>query len=222
MELNNLIINVAIGGWYHKGQKRLLKSLKNNFDGDIITWCEEFPNDNYNKENAYNCKAAAFEEVLNKGYKNILWLDSSVWAVNNVQPIFDIIERDGYYFIDNGYNCAQTCSDACLNYYKISRDLAETYKEVASGIFGVSLQSEIGWKFIERLIKGCKDGASNGSRLHDNQSEDERFLFHRQDQSVASIVLAKMGLKPNDTWGNLCEYDSNNLKGKTILTLKGM
>lgn len=220
--MKNLIINVAIDYWYPKAQKRLLESLKNNFGGTVLHWTNEFPNDNFNKENLYNCKASAFEQVINKGYDNILWLDCSVWAVNKVQPIFDIIEKDGYYFLNNGYNCAQTCSDKCLEYYRITRDVAETYTEVATGIFGVSLKTDIGWKFIEKFIEGCKEGAADGSRLHDGQSKDERFLFHRQDQSVASIVLARMGLKPNDNWGGICEYNPDKVTDKTIFTLRGM
>ena len=38
-------------------------------------------------------------------------------------------------------------------------------------------------------------GLSKGSRLHDNQSSDKRFLFHRQDQSCLSLAIWGLGLK---------------------------
>ena len=70
------IINVAIGGVtlkqkryiYH--QKKLGKSLAKHFDGDFLSWTT-FPNNNYNKENPYNIKAAAFEEAIKNYFEKI-------------------------------------------------------------------------------------------------------------------------------------------------------
>ncbi len=221
---DNVIINVALDYWYPKGQARLKESLyKVGYEGDILTWTNEWPKGGYNQQNAYNCKAAAFERAIEAGYKNILWLDCSVWAIKDITDIFTAIDQDGFYMIDNGYNCAQTCSDTCLKYFNVTRDNAEKMREVASGILGISMGKSVGVRFIDRFIQGCKDGAADGSRLHDNQSKDPRFLFHRQDQSVASIVLAQMGHRPNDTWGNLVEYDPKKVvPSKTVLTLQGM
>lgn len=197
------VINVAIGGHYPGEQKRLGDSLKeHNFDGDFLTWTD-FPNNNYNKQNRYNCKAAAFEEVLKRGYTQILWLDAPAVLRKPLTPIFDKISTDGYCTILNhSYNCAQTCSDKCLEYYGISRDKAETFQEHASGIIGINYNHPNGKKLLDMFIKGCKEGACDGSRLHDNQSSDKRFLFHRQDQSVLSMAANIIGLPPNEHWNS--------------------
>ena len=217
--IKKCIINVAIGDGYRIEQIRLGKTLKEHeFDGDFLTWTD-FANDNYNKENRYNCKAAAFEEALKQGYTQLLWLDCPAIAIKNIQPIFDKIHSDGYYTIQNhDYNCAQTCSDKCLEYYNISRDTAETFQEHASGVIGINYDNPKGKKLLDMFIKGCKDGAADGSRVHDNQSSDKRFLFHRQDQSVLSITANIIGLPPNEFWNSgLVAYHKISVIPKTII-----
>ena len=194
------IINVAIGGRYPKEQQRLGNSLKKYFDGDFLNW-SEFPNDNFNKENKYNAKASAFEEAIKMGYTQILWVDSPVVALKSLNPIFNSIEENGYLTMKNdAYNCAMSCSDACLKYFNVTRDDAERMQEHAGGIIGVDITNPKGRKLIELFIQACKDGACDGSRDHDGQSSDPRFKFHRQCQSVLSLAANTLGLPYTMEW----------------------
>lgn len=203
------VINVVIhkpGLNYIQKQQRLGETLKeHNFDGDFLNW-NEFPNKNYNVKNAYNCKAAAFEEALKLGYTEILWLDAAAVIVKPIEPFFDKIKEYGYYILESNYNCAQTCSDKCLNYYNISRDQAETFMDKPSGVIGIDYNNPKGKALLDMFIIGCKEGACDGSRLHDDQSSDKRFLFHRQDQSVLSISANILNLPPIDKFENLVAY----------------
>lgn len=222
MESSNkaCIINVALGGWYPQGQNRLVKSL--NFHGwnwDVLTWTD-WPNDNYDKSCPYNVKAAAFEEAINQGYTHILWLDCSVWAVKDPNPIMDIINNEGYYIGQSGYNCAQTCSDKCLDYFEVTRDEAETMMDCHSGVMGVYTSNPTAKEFIEKFIQAGKDGAFLGSRLHNGQSEDPRFLFHRQDQSAASIISSKLEMKLS-IFGEMVAYYPEKIDN-VIFALRGM
>jgi hypothetical protein len=194
---------VAIGGHYPHQQKRLGETIKEHgFDGDFLTWTN-FPNDEYFKGNPYNCKASAFEEAIKRGYTQILWLDAPAVVRRSLDPIFDKITNDGYFTISNDkYNCAMTCSDKCLRYYLISRDIAETFQDHAGGIIGIDYNHPNGRKLLDMFITGCKEGACDGSRLHDKQSSDPRFLFHRQCQSVLSMSANIIGLPPNNFWNN--------------------
>jgi hypothetical protein len=175
------------GQLYPAKQERLCRSLKPRFKGKILRW-SEFPNNNYDKAYPWNIKAAACEEAMKQGYKQILWLDAPIVAVRDISPVFDLIKKHGYLTMQNGvWNCAQTVSDACLSYFNVSRDEAEKISECQSGIMGFDLNNPKGKALLEKFIQAHKDGAGNGSRFHDNQSSDPRFKFHRQDQSVLSL-----------------------------------
>jgi hypothetical protein len=202
------VINVILGNktpkqrGYVAQQQQLRDSLAEHFDGTFLSWTE-FPNDNYDTANPYNAKAAAFEEAMKQGFTQILWVDAPVVARNDLSPLFDRMEKDGYLLIKNhSWNCAQTVSDACLNYFDISRDEAEKVQEIASGVMGIDTENPKGKKLIDAFIQACKDGAANGSRHHNNQSQDQRFRFHRQEQSVLSMIAYKQGLKHTLSWNN--------------------
>ena len=216
------IINAALGSWYPQGQKRLKQSLiYHGFNWDILTW-NNWPNNNYNKDCNYNVKAAAFEEAISQGYTHILWLDASVWAIKDPNPIFDIINEDGYYFWSNGYNCAQECSDDCLDYFEVDRDLAETWKIASTSMFGVNITNPVGIEFIDRFIQSAKDRVFEGSRFHDGQSLDYRFMHHRQDQSAASIILNQLGCKIHDAGTYSMYAGSYEIPESVIYLMRGM
>lgn len=218
-----VVINACVGeGWYPKGSERLKNSLVHHgWAGDVLQWINEWPNDNYDKSCPYNVKAAAFEEAINQGYTHILWLDSSVWAIKQIMPIFDIINEDGYYFWKSGYNCAQVCSDKCLEYFKTDRNKAEKYKDSSTSMMGVNMANPQGNEFITRWIQSAKDGVFSGSRFHDGQSQDTRFLFHRQDQSAASMIIGDMNLKMHNP-NRYSAYYETHMNDSVILCMQGI
>ncbi len=219
----DLIVNGSNGmHWYPKGSARLEGSLLGLGWNDYKIF-NEYPGNEFNKDCPYTIKAEIINHVLsNYPVNNILWVDCSVWAIRNPKPIFDIIKSDGYYFFSSGHNAAQTCSDKCLDYFNIDRDKAETFEDCSAGVFGFSMASSTGKEFIYRWLKAAKDGVFKGSRGHDNQSNDPRFLFHRQDQSAATCIIGKMGLKihrPKDH----CMYDIDGEPNENIIfKLRGM
>lgn len=220
MELNKCIITAAKDLWYTDGQKRLVDSLKNNFDGRILQWTNEFPCSGYDEDNIYNIKASALEIAMKLDYDLILWADASMWAVKNVNPIFDVIEHEGFYVESNGFKASQECNDASLKYFGYTRDEADNIPMCSSGLLGINVKHEKGKAFAEAWIKSAKDGIFAGSRLHDNQSEDSRFLHHRQDQSCASLIIYKLGLKIYPL-GTYMDYGPSN-KENLIFNCRGL
>lgn len=214
------IVNVALGGWYEKGQKRLKESLVyHGFAHDIILW-KDWPNDFYSNGCSYNIKAAAFLSASLEGYTHILWCDASVWALKDPQRIFEIIDVEGYYAWSNGYNCAQECNDRSLEYFGVTRDEAENMSCVSSGIIGFNTNNPLGGEMLKKWLQSCEDGIFSGSRNHDNQSQDPRFLHHRQDQSCISLIMGKMGIKIPGA--ELCRYYEPVMPAETIFAIRGM
>jgi len=208
------IINCGVGNWYADGSRRLAKSL--NFvgwAGSTIIHDGTYPPDSCTHEDIpYYMKIATFEEAIRQGFTHILWVDSSFWAVANPVKMFDIISVQGFYFFSSGYNLAQSVNDTALAAVGLSRDEAETVNEYASGCVGIRIDNPNGKKLYERWKQLMDAGLSKGSRLHDNQSSDPRFLFHRNDQSCLSLAAWELGLK-NERGLDMVSYWNNGNPG---------
>lgn len=209
MDLSNnkaVIISAGVGGWYPAGVRRLVRTL--NFEGwggSILTWQDYPPNCPRHDDIPYYFKISAFEEAIKQGFTHILWVDASFFAVKNPMPMFDIINEQGYWFFSSGYNLAQSVSDTALQYVNRSRDDAEKQTEWASGCVGVNLENPEGKKLYDGWKHYMDCGLSKGSRLHDNQSQDPRFLFHRQDQSCLNLAIWDLGIR-NDRVEDMVSY----------------
>lgn len=217
-----MVLNVSVGHWYPKGLKRLMNSLSAcDYAGQMMFWRNALPGLTSFKNNIYTAKPAAFAHAKESGSRYILWVDSSGWAVRDLHPIFNYIKIHGYYLGMSGYNCAQTCNDVCLDYFGINRDQAEKISDCATGVLGIDIESEIGKLFLDKWEQAAYDGVFNGSRAHDNQSSDPRFLFHRQDQSCASIIAHNLEMKLTP-FGELVDYYREDMKQSVVIALRGI
>lgn len=219
---NAVIINCGLGNWYGDGSKRLERSLNYvGWAGNTIIYADEQPPNNIDHIHIpYYMKIATFEESIKRGYSHILWLDSSFWAIKNPMKMFDIINEQGYYFFSTGYNLAQSVNDATLEFCNRSRDDAENQTEWASGCLGINLNNEVGKKLYERWKYYMDSGLSRGSREHDNQSQDPRFRFHRQDQSCLNMAIWDLELK-NDKGTDMIAYFGTGHNEKELIFFIG-
>lgn len=192
------LISCGIGGHYAVGIDRLQRSL--NFvgwGGDTMFW-KDYPEGCPKHEGAgqYNFKLYAFEEAFRKGYTVVLWADASIYAVQNPMPVFDHISEHGLYFFKSGYSLAQTATDNLLKTEGVERDTVDEVSEFATGLVGINIENPKGEEFFKRWKHAMEWGLFAGNRVQDRtDSKDYRFQFSRQDQSAASMVLHKMGVK---------------------------
>jgi len=173
------IINVS-NDKYRKGQDRLEQSLQGNTDADILMFKSEqevgaLPH----SESMYGFKPMAFQKAYDIGYRKILWLDASMYVIKNLEPIFDEIDKKGYFFQDSGWFNRQWTNQETIYYFGTDKG-----KMISSGVLGLDMNTEQGYKFYEQWVTAMKKGLFNGS--HDN---------HRHDQSSASLIIEKMGLE---------------------------
>lgn len=214
-------INVGIGEWYSTGSDRLKGSLiQHGFEGDKLFWKDEWPCNDFCRHCVYTVKASALNQAMKRGYRTIIWGDCSVVAVRNTARFVEKINADGYWIGQSGYNAAQTASDAQLRYFGVDRDWAQAVHDCASGLFGVNLDHDGPRRFAELFVQAGRDMAFHGSRKHDKQSKDGRFLFCRQDQSAASIILGKLGM-PLRPFISECKFVWDRDSGQTF-HLQGM
>lgn len=212
------IVNVGVGGWYPKGSERLRSTLAEvGEDANQFIYIDRLPVGAVpHTENMYAFKAVALQRAANYGYTKLLWLDSSIYARKRLTDIWDKIDRDGYYFVDNGFNLAQTASNRLLNAFGISRDSAEQVPEITTCCFGLDIGTERGLAVLNQFVFAANQGLFNGNRVHDPaDSEDPRFLFCRHDQSALSLIADLFHMKPNGRYGELLAY-RHDVNGEMI------
>jgi hypothetical protein len=207
-----IVVNVGVNAWYAIGSSRLERSLIfNGFPGQMLIYKELYPDGSPNhNDNPYAFKVYAVQEAINRGFQTLLLLDSSFWAIKDITPIFDIIADKGIFGFRTGYNCAQTCSDAALEWAGITRDEAEQLPEIASGAVGLRLENPDGKYVWEKWKEGMELGLFKTNRVHDiKDSSDPRFIHGRQDQSIYSLAIHMRKLIVDDA-DYVAYYNSGN------------
>lgn len=218
-----VIISCGIGGWYKAGIDRLENSLNfNGYAGETIFWRDKYPEGSpSHADNPYAFKIYAFEEAFKKS-RIVLWLDASFWCIKTPHVLFDIVSEFGVFGFRTGYNCAQTCSDAALEWAGFTRDEAEFLPEIASGSVGLNLNNPNGKGVFDLWKQGCELGLFKNNRLRDNaDSSDSRFVHARQDQSIFALAIHKLGLK-FDYVDYVAYYGSGYDKEKCLFFINGL
>lgn len=185
------VVNVSTQK-YRNGQERLYNSLKQYpvsllfFHGEKEIGC--LPH----SQSMYGFKPYAMELARNAGATSVLWLDASMVAIKDISPIFDHIEKHGYFFQDSGWMNNQWTNDATFDYFD-----TDAGPMMSTGVLGLDFNNKLAIQFFEYWMQSCKDGIFNGS--HTN---------HRHDQTCASIIAHKlrMGLTENNTYWNYGKY----------------
>jgi hypothetical protein len=203
-------------GRYQQMQKRQIQSLENvgyletgdigmfNHEEHIHNNCPYHKSDDLNlvaqgKVVPYAFKAWAIMEALKKGYENIIWMDSAIYATKPLNDFIKYIEDNGYVFFDNiGFSIGDYTSDACLNKFNWTRQEAFENKMIMACLMGFNSKNHDAVEFIKRYFEAATDGVSFPGSWHNTNGEvssDMRVKGHRHDQSVASIIIKDLNLK---------------------------
>lgn len=190
-------------GNYMKGLSRLAASLSDKFGGAFLGYVDESsvgaPYHFYKDKpiNPYAFKIYCFRKALKAGYRKILYLDSSVFAVRDVQPAFDIIDRDGYLMQEAGHYLKDWINDEALHYFGISRNALDGVIMYGNaGLLGLDFNTEIARTFFDKWEKSMQAGAFKGD-----------WSNHRHDMACGSMIAWLMNMDKNYVKGDqLLEY----------------
>lgn len=185
--MRSAIINVSTKKFW-PGQKRLISTLQGKTTADLLMYQHEHEvGAPLHRNNSHGFKTAAMMKAKYAGYDLILWLDASMYVIKDLSPIFDQVERDGYFFQDSGWENERWTNESQRKYFGTNKG-----EMISSGVVGINVNHPEGMKFLELWHKAMLDGMFNGS-LQDS----------RQDQTCASLIIYKMGLKiteNNEIW----------------------
>ncbi len=191
--LKRLILNVATGA-YVPGQRRLRRAVTD----PVMYWTDRMPPGSQTHHRMpYGFKAWAIWAARQAGADLILWVDASILPIRSMEPLWALIERQGYWFSRNGFPNGQWCSDAALPLLGITREEAWRQEHVVATAFGLNLRSEIGSTFASEYLRLAQNGSFRGpwTNKDGEASADPRVSGHRHDQTAASVLVHRLGMK---------------------------
>lgn len=165
---------------YKKGQERLIQTLEGKSNADLLMFMgEKSVGAPLHTDNNYAFKVYAIEMARNSGYTSVLWLDASMYVIRDLEPIFKIIEKDGYFFQDSGWTNERWTNKRTTDYFGTNAG-----KQFSSGVLGLDFTNAIAVTFFELWKQAMLDGQFHGSHTD-----------HRHDQAAGSIIAHQMKLK---------------------------
>jgi len=198
---------------YSNCRKRWVETM-NEFKPDNV---DVFCNTDYgtilsptHQENPYAFKVSSFIWARALGYKKILWLDSSCFAIKPLQPLFDIIDNEGSLMQYAGHMCGTWANDNCLKHFNMNRDEAMQKPMYGnSGMLGLNFENDLARQFFEEWQQAMEHGAFKGGWTNEGnvESNDFRCKGHRHDMVCGSIIATRLGM-PYKAGDQILQYGS--------------
>ena len=190
------IVNVATGGNYLIGQRRLNQALLNlNERSEFIFWSELPPGSPSHESIPYGFKITALTEAL-KLADTLLWMDSSIVPLADLTPLWELIEKQGYWFSANyDLMTGPFCSDQAARLVGLTREQLNHVPHVIASAFGMT--RDFAMEFLLHWI-----GMEFKGVFEESGSSDPSFITHRHDQTAASIIAwrLRMNLTQPPMW----------------------
>lgn len=188
MDKKRAIVSFANGrGNYLLGLDRLEQSIARH-GGDAAFFGfrgEELVGAPPHLENPYAFKIYCWQKVISLGYRKILWLDASVAAVAPLDPVWELVEKDGYIMQEAGNSIGRWCNESTLAYFGMSREEAMgLYMYGNAGLLGLNLNFPICREFFDKWRWSMLDGCFIGS-----------WDDHRHDMTCGSIIANRLKMK---------------------------
>ena len=171
----------------------------------IFSWVDSLPPGSpQHDDSPYAFKVYAIRDAARRQEaQTVLWADSSVHVVKRLDPLWGLIESQGYWLSTNDVDentfrtCGEWTCDAALEPLGITREEAFKIPQVVATFFGLDFRHQIAVDFLREWERLEKAGAFKGPWVNTNQeaSVDPRVLGHRHDQTAASVIAYRLGMK---------------------------
>jgi hypothetical protein len=144
----------------------------------------------------YAFKVYAIEYARNKGYDIVIWLDSPNRLVRPIDNWLQEISNVGVYLQADGWKTGQWANDKSLQYFGITRDEAMQIQNIYACIMAFDFRHPKTFTFFRKWKSACLEGVFRGRHKNDarTESNDERCMGHRHDQTCAEIIAYQIGI----------------------------
>ncbi len=214
------VVNVAYGEHYLRGQERLRAALRMEASAALL-WPEvplAWP------QVPYGFKPAALKSAERAGADVVLWLDAAVKIVRPLKPLWERIERDGYWFAENAWNNYEWTADSAYpalfptygdwgvagEVSRYARNINRSVPHVIACAFGLNLRSAVGEHFLHEYFRLASETSAfcgpwsnrnyTGNVLRQSEARTAPcgpadVIGHRHDQTAASVISWRLGMK---------------------------
>lgn len=202
------VVTVATGP-YIKGQQRLLAEVVRQ-DYNYKHWSGSLPGGSPAHKDvpyafkAFAMKAAAAEQDGEN--TTLLWCDSCMIPIRSMEPIWEQIESDGYFVMNNGFSNYEWTADSAYKdlFPRLTYDCAcrlnREISHVVGGLVGLDLTKDVGQKFLAEWYRlASETKAFCGPWINANAAcgpPDVRG--HRHDQTALSVIAWSLDCKLTD------------------------
>jgi hypothetical protein len=117
----------------------------------------------------------------------VLWCDSSLWLVGNINSITDLIKQDGYFMEEAGHYVGSWTNEFTKDYFKMTDEESAVPGGIimfTAGCLGLNRQSHVAMEFFRQWKEAALAGCFRG-HWHD----------HRHDMTCASIIAQRLQMK---------------------------
>lgn len=157
----------------------------------------------------YASKVYALEAAVRAGFTSILWADTSIVACKSLLPVWEQMEKTGYWFAYAPQpNIGNWTSDAALPLLGITREQAFKIPKLSTHSLGLDFRKDVARNFLSQWMEAANNGSFRGPWNNDTHeaSPDPRVYGHRHDLSAASAIADRLGMTA--TPGNFLTYES--------------
>lgn len=138
----------------------------------------------------YGFKPYLFKEAYDKGYRQILWLDSTIVVSRDLAPIFKEMKKRGVIAFHNlGHDLNKWISDIAAK--NLDLDLSKPIPQTMACCMGFDLDHSDGKRIFDKWYEMAQDGES----FQNNPGSFPGHVSHRHDQSIISGLLSKEPIK---------------------------
>lgn len=189
---------------YNRALARNIVEAKKHFKGDFIYYSLDnptvvedveihggMPKDCPTHQSVpYGFKPYLFKEAYDLGYRQILWMDSTICMVKDPAPIFEHAKKKGVAAFHNlGHNLMPWISDKAV--INTGIDLYDEPYQIMACVIAFDLNHPEGKEIFDEWFALCNDGES----FQNNPGSWPGFKAHRHDQACLSALLWKREIK---------------------------
>lgn len=226
--MKRVIVSVSTGR-YSVGALRLAAEFSRGtmHEGDVMEWSmNKLPEGSpAHERKPYAFKAFALAQALQKHGPDclLLWCDACILPIRDMTPLWERIERDGYWMSRNGYSNYEWTADSAYpdlfnwsvgsNTLEQQRKVNRDIEHVVATSFGLNMAHPKGQAFLTEYLRLARDTqAFCGPWMNSNYSVDggptgivnpprlapcgpPDVRGHRHDQTAASVIAWRLGFE---------------------------